>query len=254
MEVTPVQRATGNAFGSDLVLDESARNVCRVMSRSPMARAFYLAGGTGLALQLSHRVSLDLDFFQLRPGERIDSAAIASSLEDLFPMGMLSLRISQIDQCTWSIGTTKTSFIAYPFPLLYDAIQGQDLARGMCPVQIADVRDIACMKAYALGRRATFRDYLDLYFVLRGTGVTLDSLILDCVRKFVTDGHRLFSQKLFLEQLVYTEDVEDRDVTLRLLFERPDGVPTASDVDQYLRQSVKEYLHRQVDRPEGGML
>jgi len=27
---------------------------------------FYLAGGTGLALQMGHRISQDLDFFRLR--------------------------------------------------------------------------------------------------------------------------------------------------------------------------------------------
>jgi hypothetical protein len=43
---------------------------------------FYLAGGTGLALQIGHRVSEDFDFFSIGPfkNDRIDS-----ELHKLFP-------------------------------------------------------------------------------------------------------------------------------------------------------------------------
>lgn len=236
-------------LGLEKVLDDSALHVCKALSGSPLSRTFYLAGGTGLALQLRHRVSLDLDFFTISPNERLDSALVSSSLERLFSGQTLSLEMSQVDQSTWTVGSTKTSFVAYPFPLMDAPIQGGAVAEGLAGLQLASVRDIACMKAYALGRRATYRDYVDLYFILKETDLALDSLMADCARKFVMVGERLFSARLFLEQLVYTEDIEDRDVTLRLLLGQKDL--TAGEIDRYLREKVDRFLQNEVDTSGG---
>ncbi|WP_427854581.1 nucleotidyl transferase AbiEii/AbiGii toxin family protein [Desulfotomaculum copahuensis] len=48
----------------DSVLDRNGWQVCRKIGESFLAKDFYLAGGTGLALQLKHRRSFDLDFFR----------------------------------------------------------------------------------------------------------------------------------------------------------------------------------------------
>ena len=39
------------------------RDVLAVLGQMPLARPFYLAGGTALALRLGHRISQDLDLF-----------------------------------------------------------------------------------------------------------------------------------------------------------------------------------------------
>lgn len=45
-------------------LPEGAREVLEFLARQPWVSDFYLAGGTGLALQIGHRISID------RPGKR----------------------------------------------------------------------------------------------------------------------------------------------------------------------------------------
>jgi hypothetical protein len=47
----------------DSVLTETSRNTIEIFSNLPLIRQFYLAGGTGCALHLGHRISKDLDFF-----------------------------------------------------------------------------------------------------------------------------------------------------------------------------------------------
>lgn len=42
-----------------------ARAVLELLARQPWIRDFYLAGGTGLALQLGHRVSVGMDLFSM---------------------------------------------------------------------------------------------------------------------------------------------------------------------------------------------
>lgn len=49
------------------VLSKEAIEVADAIS--PFLKDFYLAGGTGLAIQLGHRMSLDLDFFSQTPFE-----------------------------------------------------------------------------------------------------------------------------------------------------------------------------------------
>lgn len=232
------------------ILDDSARIACKALAKSMLSQGFYLAGGTGLAIQLKHRISLDLDFFTLRPSERLDLNFISSTLEKAVPRNELSLVTSQIDQSVWTIGTTKVSFVAYPFSLLDEPLDGSLISGSSAGLRVAAVRDIACMKAYALGRRAAFRDYVDLYFILRSTAITLDSLVRDCERKFVLGSQRVFSTKLFLEQLVYTEDIQDRDAALRLLPKQDDT--TAESVCRFLREAVDHYVQRELGDTGGG--
>ena len=45
-------------------LTPETQNAFRKMARLPFIQRYYLAGGTGLALHLGHRFSVDLDFFR----------------------------------------------------------------------------------------------------------------------------------------------------------------------------------------------
>ena len=103
------------------------------------------------------------------------------------------------------------------------------------------------MKAYTLGRRATFRDYIDLYFLLINAYITLREIIEDASKKFVLSGEKLFSTRLFLEQLAYTEDLEDKDAALNLLFEQ---TIAAQEAETFLKREVTRFLKDSVLRKE----
>ena len=226
------------------VLGPTMIEVCRVLGQSRLADSFYLAGGTGLALQLRHRKSDDLDFFPRVPTEAIATGAICSEIERLFGKAEASLELREATQLTWSIFGVKTSFIGYPFPLLYAIQDAGSILPELQGISLAHPREIAAMKAYALGRRATVRDYIDLYFLLQSGLATLDSMIDDATAKFVINGERLFSAKLFLEQLCYTKDLDDIEAPLRLV-DRPGF--TLETVEAYLRQQVRGYIERQTE-------
>lgn len=232
------------------VLDDSAREVCETLAGSELVAGFYLAGGTGLALQLGHRRSLDLDFFQKGDSEKVSANQIAAELGRLFGNARLRLDLRQIDQVSWRIMETRVSFIAYPFRLLYPLVKGASVSSALSGIELADPREIAAMKAYALGRRTTFRDYIDLYFLLRNGWSSLPELISNADRKYILDGQRLFSPKLFLEQLTYTEDIEDKEAAFNLLRE----IVTTEEVETYLRQQVSAFLGRQTgeEQQDGG--
>ncbi|WAM34243.1 nucleotidyl transferase AbiEii/AbiGii toxin family protein [Caldicellulosiruptor morganii] len=55
------------------VLDPEGYEICRNIAKSNLAKKFYLAGGTALALQLCHRKLYDLDFFQKEVSKKLKS-------------------------------------------------------------------------------------------------------------------------------------------------------------------------------------
>jgi len=66
-----------------------------------------------------------------------------------------------------------------------------------------DLLVLAAMKAYALGRRSKWKDYVDLYFILR------DHYSIREISKKATEIYnQLFSEKLFRAQLSYFEDID----------------------------------------------
>ena len=74
---------------------------------------------------------------------------------------------------------------------------------GFQGIRIPDLLHLAAMKSYALGRRAKWKDYLDLYFILRDY-YSLDAVISKAENLFAG----LFSAKLFRQQLCYFDDVD----------------------------------------------
>ena len=170
---------------------------------------------------------------------------IARELERLFGPEHVQPVRRQIDEATWTVKGIRFTFLAYPFPLLYELVSGGQLHESLDNLWLASPKEIALMKAYALGRRASFRDYVDLYFLLRGEVTSLHEILDGASRKFVLHGRRLFNARLFLEQLVYFSDLEDIDATLRLLQESV----TPREVENFLRERVAAFVRRQA---EGG--
>lgn len=221
-------------------IDPRAADLLRSWPARDLLRRFYLSGGTGLALQLGHRISVDVDFFTKEPAARIEASSIVQQLERHFPRWALSHRAT--DQLWAEISGVRVSFLAYPFRLRYALVE----AGG---VFVADARDIGLQKAYAIGRRATARDYIDLAWLIRMGILSIDTIIKEAQEVFVLDGEKLFSPKLFLQQLLYTEDLEDRDAVVKQLWHQE----TLDDLMQVLRDAVAKQVdvfadHREQER------
>lgn len=154
---------------------------------------YYLAGGTALALQIGHRISLDFDFFR----QEHSSENALGKVEKTFGTKSFKIINNQKNQLTVSIGGIEISFIDYPFPVFSDLISHKG-------VRVLPSLEVAAMKAYTLGRRATFKDYVDLYFVLKKKIGTLKEIV-ELSEKKHGDS---FNSRLFLEQLIYLEDIE----------------------------------------------
>jgi hypothetical protein len=155
------------------------------------SREYYLAGGTAVALHIGHRRSIDFDLFKfssLNHKKNIDRIA--------------GLRLPY--EVTWretgqmnvTVGDVKMTYLEYPFLILpkkkFDNI-----------IKIPDLIDLAAMKAYALGRRSKWKDYVDLYFILKDY-YSISQISARASEIF----EQLFSEKLFRTQLNYFKDID----------------------------------------------
>lgn len=118
---------------------------------------FSLAGGTALALQLGHRISLDLDFFT---SNLFDSANLLEQLRSSYTINSCSQSTNSltlfIQTATENI---KVDFIRHNYPLL-QAIQSVD------NIRIFSLEDIAAMKLNAIANRGAKKDFFDIHALL----------------------------------------------------------------------------------------
>ena len=158
----------------------------------PFRKEATLAGGTALCLQIAHRFSFDFDLFF----ERELTSKDLRKLKRLVKLKEVGLETSeQINAIT--IENISMNLVYYPYRPLFKKIQTFSLS-------LFSVKDIALDKAFTIGRRAMWRDYVDLFFILKNKIFTLKNLIKYAEKKFKLN----FNPRLFLEQLVYFKDVE----------------------------------------------
>lgn len=155
---------------------------------------FYLAGGTALALQIAHRISVDFDFFSQSeiPKNLLDE------LKEVFSQYQINVSVNNSEELTLFISETKITFVKYPFPVIkpFSEYQG---------VKLLNIQEIGATKAYVIGRRGDFKDYVDLYYILSEGHSSLDEIISLAEEKYQSE----FNSRLFLEQLIYSEDIEE---------------------------------------------
>lgn len=157
-----------------------------------------LGGGSALAMQLNHRVSYDFDIFT----EGEISERLLLKLSKTFWEYKITPVVDTADELTVELsGEIKLTWLYFPFAKLDQVVKSDSL-------DLFSVRDLLANKAYAIGRRKTWRDYADIYWALKNNIITLDNLVKITKEKF----KNIFSDKLFLEQLVYFDDVEDQVV------------------------------------------
>ncbi|MEK7076829.1 MAG: nucleotidyl transferase AbiEii/AbiGii toxin family protein [Patescibacteria group bacterium] len=173
------------------VLPKQTERLLPSLVALPPLQQFYLAGGTGLALKLGHRVSGDLDFFS---EDAFDEAKLIEKLSR-FPEFRLEKKGEQ--SVLASAHGVKLSFLGYPYPLLFPTQEALGL-------RVADLRDIACMKIDAVGSRGTKRDFIDLYCIIR-TSLALSEILQFFEKKYAALHYNMMHIK---KSLVYFEDAE----------------------------------------------
>jgi len=196
------------------VISKKTQSTLEILRKTDLLKDFYLAGGTALALQYQHRLSLDLDFFTKK---NIDTKEL---LEKIKKIGNFSLEKEAENTLTGILNQTKITFLSYDYPILFSP-------KNILGIKVADIKDIACMKLAAISSRGTKRDFVDLFFICHD--ISLKKLFSLFQKKYRKVNYNLIH---ILKSLVYFENAEKE--------------PMPHMIKQVSWQEIKEFFIKEV--------
>lgn len=154
-------------------------------------REFYLAGGTAIALYIGHRRSIDFDLFK---SNKLHTSKIITKIKSHNIQFIITRNVSE--QLNMIISDVKFTFFEYPHPI-DSKIKFENY------IKLPTLLDLAAMKAFALGRRSKWKDYVDLYFIIKNY-----YSIKEISERATSIFEQQFSEKLFRAQLIYFKDID----------------------------------------------
>ncbi len=185
---------------------------------SEFSRAFYLAKGTAVALYIGHRQSIDFDLFtesDLKP-KSIKNKLAGSNVQ-------YKILHEAYDQLHILTNDVKITFFNYPFDIPHE-VKFENI------IKMPELIDLAAMKAFALGGRAKWKDYVDMYFILRN-----HFSIHEIGRRSNELYKDAFNLKLFRQQLAYFKDI-DYSEAVKFVSDKPEK----DDIMQFLIKAATE--------------
>lgn len=157
-------------------------------------KEFNLVGGTSLALQIGHRISVDIDLFGVSEINEIEFNKELSSL------GNLTILKKSKNIIVYAIDGIKVDFVNYPYPLL-------ESPKTINSIRMVSLKDIAAMKLNAISGRGSKKDFVDLYFLL-------DIFPLEKIFQFYSEKYADGSTFLALKSLSYFDDAEKEEMPI----------------------------------------
>ncbi len=199
------------------ILSKKTKANLETLKKENILGNFYLAGGTGLALQLRHRLSLDLNFFTKKD---IDTKILIQKIKKL---GKFSIEKEDENSLIGRFKETRITFLKYDYPCLFSFKNFQG-------IKVADSRDIGCMKISAVSSRGNKKDFIDLFFICQKL-ISLEKLLKLFAKKHKSVNYNTMH---ILKSLVYFEDAE-KDPMPKMI------IPVSwKEIKKFFKREVKE--------------
>ncbi len=157
---------------------------------------YFLVGGTAIALQLGHRRSLDFDLFHYG---KVRFRQISNKFKKM-GLTISDIECATEENFTFLLNNVKFTFFDYPFEI------DHKIWFSSC-FSMPTLLDLSAMKAFAMGKRLKWKDYVDMYFLLQRFSFT------DISNKAAKLYGGMFSDKLFRTQIMYFDNI-DYDETI----------------------------------------
>lgn len=155
---------------------------------------FNLVGGTSLALQMGHRISIDIDLFG---ASEIDEDLF---LEVLKKFGTVQVIKKSKNILICSVNGIKVDFVNYQYRLLESPLLEEN-------IRLVKKKDIAAMKVNAIAGRGSIKDFIDVYFLLNE--FSINEMIGFYLQKY-SDGSGFMVRK----SLTYFDDADNEEAPI----------------------------------------
>ena len=199
------------------------------ISNMEAIKPFVLVGGTALSLQINHRKSEDLDFMKWRTSNKQKMEVDWVQIEkELSAIGTVSSRnLLDFSLVEFVVNNVKVSFYATekysPVTHIIDYRNN---------IKLADMDSIMAMKMEVLMRRSVFRDYYDIYAMLKN-GVDIHKSIALATSY---SGHRLKTKNLI--SILTNGERFKADQEFKSL--EPIYDVTPKDIELYIKECLRQ--------------
>ncbi|WP_395074380.1 nucleotidyl transferase AbiEii/AbiGii toxin family protein [Flavobacterium sp.] len=191
------------------ILSKAQKELLPILAQ--FEREYYLVGGTAIALHIGHRESIDFDLFKEKSIRKND---IYKKLKNID----YKVSFADYNQVNMVSNGVKITFFLFPYTVPTESELKNTL-------KMPDLLTLAAMKAFALGRRAKWKDYVDLYFILKYHYSFV--IVAQKAKEIFKDE---FIEKQFIAQLGYFKGINyDEEVTY--LIPNP---PSEEEIQEFL--------------------
>jgi hypothetical protein len=155
---------------------------------------FGLVGGTAIAFYLGHRRSIDFDMFSYKT---FNNAALRRKIKNTHSIQKTFK--DEMDQYTFFINGVQFTFYRFPYEIKYSNKLDDYL-------RLPDLLTLAAMKAFALGGRNKWKDYVDLYFIIKDY-FSVNEIAKKAKELFAGE----FNERIFRNQLAYFDNISYKE-------------------------------------------
>ncbi len=184
------------------------------------SKQFILVGGTAIGLQIGHRQSIDFESFS-------NKLIKPQSIKNKLSSQNISFNVlhQEYDQLHLIVNNVKLTFFTFPYKI-EKQIVFEDI------IGMPDLLSLAAMKALALGGRAKWKDYVDMYFLLK-----YYYSLKEIEQKSRDLFGNAFSPKLFRQLLTYYKDIDYSETVEYFVKQSSD-----KEIEEFLIETAIETL------------
>ena len=198
------------------LLPKTKALLLKLNSNCPFLSKYVLVGGSALALHVEHRKSEDLDFFTYE--DSFDKKEIFRYLQNFKNSEILNQTDEQIDLL---LDGVKVTFFNAKWKFLKP--------KKIETFNLASLESICAMKVNVVFLRAKYRDYYDLYFLVKQLGI--NTVFKNSLQ--VLEG---LTFKLFVVSLLYIDDIED------------DNIDYLEPVKQIKKVKIRDFFQTEINK------
>ena len=213
-------------------LSKHTEQVFLSIKKLPFLNEYILIGGTALSLQINHRLSEDLDFCKWQDDQELINKEIRwpEIEQKLEQLGKLKTDILDLYQVNFYLNDVKISFYSNALASFREVQTSISYKH----IRLANIKSLGAMKLEVMSRRYLFRDYYDVYSILR-EGISIKDLV-SLSGKY--SRHRMKSKMIL--GILSNGTLFEQEENFKLL--EPKYLVSSKDIEVYIRDQIrKEY-------------
>jgi len=199
------------------LLPKTETLLLKMVDECSFLKKYVLVGGSALALYVCHRKSEDLDFFTY--DNSFDKKEIFEYVKGFENKEILHQSDEQIDLL---LDGVKVTF----FNAQWKFLKPQKVEK----FNLSSLESISAMKVNVMFLRAKYRDYYDLYFLVK-EGMSLKEIFEHSQN--IVEG---INFKLFAIALLYIDDIED------------DNIEYLEPIEKISKEKIRDFFEDELDR------